>query len=260
MHIPTQDSNTASATRPSEPEKKDVDSVSEKLITAMSCERTLAVQAALAEQPTVAVALLTWSCCLKIFGNGWSKSADCFKASLTTQQGALIGNAPSGKQGKAYLFLMQEKARIAAKLPENWSADYDLLLAWSVEQVNALLGFCTVFGIDGVQERQYGKTSNSKLDRLESVLNFDLRDWWQPTAEGYFSRIKKEQIADALTEAGFTPQAQSALKMKKGDAAAMAEAEIGKTRWVPAWMKAEGDTVATSAAESDDPADDKVAA
>ena len=47
-----------------------------------------------------------------------------------------------------------------------------------------------------------------------------------PTAAGYFSQISKAQIAEALTEAGLADLAPGALKMKKGDAAALAEQEM----------------------------------
>ena len=87
------------------------------------------------------------------------------------------------------------------------------------------------------QERIYGRSQTSNLDTLEMALGFDLADWWQPGAEGFFKRMSKEQITGALKEAGKTGNASDAEKMKKGDAAEFAEEVMKDARWVPAWMK-----------------------
>lgn len=79
----------------------------------------------------------------------------------------------------------------------------------------------------------YGKSQTSNLDALELAMGFDLADWWQPTAEGFFKRISKEQIAGVLTEVGKTGNASDAEKMKKGDAADFAESSMKNSRWVP---------------------------
>ena len=62
--------------------------------------------------------------------------------------------------------------------------------------------------------------------------------------------MKKPQIVAALNEAGLTGAASDAEKMKKGDAADLAETMMARTRWVPVWMKA------PDATERPDPASD----
>ncbi len=50
--------------------------ISLPLLTKMSSERTLAVQAALMQQPDKSLALLAWTLCLNVFGSGaYSKPA-----------------------------------------------------------------------------------------------------------------------------------------------------------------------------------------
>lgn len=91
--------------------------------------------------------------------------------------------------------------------------------------------------LDGVQTREYQRTTDSRLDSLENAIGFHMRDWWQPTKANFFADLKHTQIMDALTEAGFKGAAADAAKMKKGDAAELAEGKMRDTRWVPAWMK-----------------------
>ncbi|EEV3779342.1 ParB/RepB/Spo0J family partition protein [Escherichia coli] len=215
-------------------EKASVEEVSLPLLTKMSSERTLAVQAALMQQPDKSLALLAWTLCLNVFGSGaYSKPA---QISLECKHYALTSDAPSGKEGAAFMALMAEKARLAALLPEGWSRDMTTFLSLSQEVLLSLLSFCTACSIHGVQTRECGHTSRSPLDSLETAIGFHMRDWWQPTKANFFGHLKKPQIIAALNEAGLSGAARDAEKMKKGDAAEHAEFHMKDNRWVPGWM------------------------
>ncbi|EJD3144290.1 ParB/RepB/Spo0J family partition protein [Escherichia coli] len=215
-------------------EKASVEEISLPLLTKMSSERTLAVQAALMQQPDKSLALLAWTLCLNVFGSGaYSNPA---KIRLECEHYALTSDAPSGKDGAAFMAMMAEKARLAALLPEGWSRDMTTFLSLSQEVLLSLLSFCTACSIHGVQIREYGHTSRSPLDSLESAIGFHMRDWWQPTKANFFGHLKKPQIIAALNEAGLSGAARDAEKMKKGDAAEHAEFHMKDNRWVPGWM------------------------
>lgn len=210
--------------------------ISVPLLTKMSSERTLAVQAALMQQPEKAVALMVWRLCTSVFA-GCGTATHPFRISLTVSHGSLTENAPSGKSGAAYDLLMQEKARLQALLPAGWEKDFTTFFALDGGVLMSLMAFCTACSVDGVQTRDMGHTSRSTLDTVEAAIGFHLRDWWQPTKENYFSGLKHPQIVASLKEAGLTGAAGDAEKMKKGDAAAHAEHFMQHTRWVPAWLK-----------------------
>ena len=215
-------------------EKASVEEISLPLLTKMSSERTLTVQAALMQQPDKSLALLAWTLCLNVFGSGaYSKPA---QISLECEHYSLTSDAPSGKEGAAFMALMAEKARLAALLPEGWSRDMTTFLSLSQEVLLSLLSFCTACSIHGVQTRECGHTSRSPLDTLESAIGFHMRDWWQPTKANFFGHLKKPQIIAALNEAGLSGAARDAEKMKKGDAAEHAEFHMKDNRWVPGWM------------------------
>ncbi|EEY1411659.1 ParB/RepB/Spo0J family partition protein [Escherichia coli] len=215
-------------------EKAPVEEITLPLLTKMSSERTLAVQAALMQQPDKSLALLAWTLCLNVFGSGaYSKPA---QISLECKHYSLTSDAPSGKEGAAFMAMMAEKARLAALLPEGWSRDMTTFLSLSQEVLLSLLSFCTACSIHGVQTRECGHTSRSPLDTLESAIGFHMRDWWQPTKANFFGHLKKPQIIAALHEAGLSGAARDAEKMKKGDAAEHAEFHMKDNRWVPGWM------------------------
>ncbi|MEC9817745.1 ParB/RepB/Spo0J family partition protein [Escherichia coli] len=215
-------------------EKASAEEISLPLLTKMSSERTLAVQAALMQQPDKSLALLAWTLCLNVFGSGaYSNPA---KIRLECEHYALTSDAPSGKEGAAFMAMMAEKARLAALLPDGWARDMTTFLSLSQEVLLSLLSFCTACSIHGVQTREYGHTSRSPLDSLESAIGFHMRDWWQPTKANFFGHLKKPQIIAALNEAGLSGAARDAEKMKKGDAAEHAEFHMKDNRWVPGWM------------------------
>lgn len=232
--------------------KTGIDALAASFVLAMSGERTLAVQAALSDQPQVALALLTWTLCQGCFTARYGVNP--LDVRLTSSQNTLVSSALSGKSGRGFQHLEQQREAWHAQFPEGWDTSFSWLLGWPQERVIALLGFCVSQGINGVQERQYGRTGSSPLDGLETVMGFDLREWWQPTAAGFFCKLNKRQISDSLSDAGLSDAARDVLAMKRSEAAERAGTEMAETRWVPSWMKprvdvsSDGDSVTEKAA------------
>ncbi|EPX0375944.1 ParB/RepB/Spo0J family partition protein, partial [Escherichia coli] len=215
-------------------EKASVEEISLPLLTKLTSERTLAVQAALMQQPDKSLALLAWTLCLNVFDSKAHSSPARIR--LACEHYALTSDAPSGKEGAAFMALMAEHSRFAALLPEGWERDMTTFLSLSQEVLLSLLSFCTACSLNGVQTRECGHTSRSPLDTLETAIGFHMRDWWQPTKANFFGHLKKPQIIAALNEAGLSGAARDAEKMKKGDAAEHAEFHMKDNRWVPGWM------------------------
>ncbi|EHK8249396.1 ParB/RepB/Spo0J family partition protein [Escherichia coli] len=210
--------------------------ISAPLLKKMSSERTLAVQAALVQQPEKAVALMVWRLCSCVF-DYCNTTPHPFVMRLEVHHSGLTSEAPSGKSGHAWLSLMQEKARLEALLPEGWKKDYTTFFTLDGQTLMSLMAFCTACSVDGVQARDNGHTSRSPLDSVEAAIGFHLRDWWQPTAKNFLGLLSKKQIVEALKEAGLSGAASDAGNMKKGDAASHAEQWLSGTRWVPGWMR-----------------------
>ncbi len=164
-------------------------------------------------------------------------SGNPFCIRMSVPHCSLTQNAPSGEKGVGFTVLMQEKARLESLLPQGWDKDFTTFFDLSGETLMSLMAFCVACSVDGVQTREYQRTSDSRLDSLENAIGFHMRDWWQPTKTNFFADLKHTQIIDSLTEAGFKGAAADAAKMKKGDAAELAEGKMRDTRWVPTWMK-----------------------
>lgn len=228
--------------------------ISAPLLKKMSSERTLAVQAAMLQQPQKAVAMLVWRLCTCVFAD-YNTTRHPFVMRLEVHHNVLTSEAPTGKEGKAWQYLMQEKARLEALLPEGWEKDFTTFFTLNGQTLMDLMALCTAFSIDGVQTRMMGHTPRSDLDDVETALGFHLRDWWQPTAGNFLGLLTKNQIVGALTDAGLAGAASDTAKMKKDDAASHAEQWLASTRWVPVWMQsadAVKPDVADDAADTDD--------
>jgi ParB family chromosome partitioning protein len=257
--VQLRDNSTEGEKRPSQVhtytrQPEPADEISLPLVTKMSSERTLAVQAALMQQPQKAVALLVWSLCQRVFVV-CSTVNDPLQISLTCSHYSLCDNAPTGKSSTAWLALMAEQKRLEALLPEGWQKDFTSFFTLDGSLLLSLMALCTAFSVNGVQTREHGFTSRSPLDGLETALNFHLRDWWEPTADNFLGLLSKTQIVDALTEAGLTGAARDAEKMKKGDAAEYAERKLGGNRWVPVWMAAPAVAPTQTDTDSHNPAE-----
>lgn len=229
-------------------EKASVEEISLPLLTKMSSERTLAVQAALIQQPEKTVALMVWRLCSCVF-DYCNMTLHPFRIQTEEYHRRLTSDAPSGKSGQAWLSLMKEKTRLEALLPENWQKDFTTFFTLDGQTLMRLMVFCTACSVDGVQTRECGHTSRSPLDTLETAIGFHMRDWWQPTKANFFGHLKKPQIIAALNDAGLSGAARDAEKMKKGDAAEHAEHHMKDNRWVPGWMCAPRSQAETEATE-----------
>ncbi|AZS59285.1 ParC (plasmid) [Pectobacterium parmentieri] len=210
--------------------------LSAKLICSLSSERTLAVQAALLMRPDVVICAMLHDTIKTVFGDSPHHSKT-LGGSVNVNRDKLISNAYAAEDSKAALALNDTHSKWLAAFPENWKDDFAWLMVWTLERQLALLAYCMAGSLDGVQNwADKGGKVGEKLERIESAIDFNIADWWQPTKANYFGHIGKDQIADDLRDADLSAFADSALKMKKGDAAELAENEIAKTDWLPACL------------------------
>ena len=97
-----------------------------------------------------------------------------------------------------------------------------------------------------------GYRSNGFHDHLGRLLDIQVENWWRPTAENFFGRVKKTVMLDALEEIGGPILRGRYKDAKKGDLAGtcaslcngqgIVEAEIREkaTAWLPEAMRFEG--------------------
>ncbi len=226
------ESETESVSEQSTTLVETVSTYSAALCKSLSSERTLAVQAALTQHPNVALAILVHDACIQVFGSGYAKTAFNIKFSCTQEE--LLKNAPTAQDSEALQLINTQFESWSARFPEGWQSDFSWLLSWEQADLVALLAFCSAQTLSEVNHHApHDNTLAKALRPIEQVIAFDFRQWWQPTKANFFGRISKDQISDCLAEAGASDKALEAVKMKKGDAAELAENTLKESHWLP---------------------------
>ncbi|MBF7982077.1 MULTISPECIES: ParB/RepB/Spo0J family partition protein [Rahnella] len=231
---------------------EDIDAAQEKkslsavLVKSLSSERTLAVQAALAEQPDKALVMFVHDCLTSTFDHHGRYVPKNFTVTLHPKTSQMLANAPTSEDSLAMQHLNAIHASWQAILPEGWHDSWKWLLSWNTQTLIDAMSYCLARTLDGASERLSHKTGKAgeRLEPVEAVLGFTLRDWWLPTKANFFGRIGKEQISDSLSQAGLEGASRDALKMKKAEAAGLAEDKIVLTSWVPDCLLPVADEVA----------------
>ncbi len=200
--------------------------LSAALVESLTAHRSAALAATLLDAPDKGLATIVYALVLDTFDQG---HATALELSGKTQPLNLVEGSTA--------FQRLERAR------ESWGQRIpgtpDDLWNWCLEQDQSvlldLLTFCAACMVNAVQ-RKTDRPDCPRLDhasKLSVAVKLDMKAWFTPTAEGYFSRISKPQILDALTDARKQPVAPAWDKLKKAELAALAEREIAGTGWLP---------------------------
>jgi ParB family transcriptional regulator, chromosome partitioning protein len=199
------------------------------LVEALSQHKTAAIAVELTRQPQTALAALVHALALRQFGLdlGLYRAKSCLQVSTT--QAHLTDAAAS----PALALLEEQGAGWMRRLP---TAEDDLF-QWCLDQDQAtllqLLAYCAARSLNAVKSKADGDPDRLQhSNALAEALRLDMTSWFTPTAENFFGRTSKSQIAECLKEAG-KPLSTESMSLKKADLAALAEREIKGTGWLP---------------------------
>jgi ParB family chromosome partitioning protein len=132
--------------------------------------------------------------------------------------------------------LSEQKTAWLKRLPKTPNALWRWILVQTQDTLLALLAFCTALSLNGVKTKNdSGATRLHHADAVATALKMDMRQWFTPTADNFFSKVSKTRILEAMTEAGKANS--SAANLKKGPLAELAETTLAGTGWLPEPMR-----------------------
>lgn len=113
------------------------------------------------------------------------------------------------------------------------------LWQWCLDQPRntllELLALCAACAVDAVlrkgERADVGRIAHA--DMLAKAVSLNMADWYAPTADGYFSRVSREQILDAYRQAQCYDPAPAWLKLKKTELAMRVAKALAGTGWLP---------------------------
>ena len=200
------------------------------LIESLTAEKTAAIAAELTQNPHVALAAVVHALVLLQFGLDLHvyRTRSCLQISSTRP------NLGDVKNSLAVASLERQQQEWLTQLPTEHTELWRWCLTQRQDTLLRLLAFCAASCVNAIQTKNDGDGRNRlpHADALASALEIDMTRWFTPTAENCFGRISKTLIAEALTEAGKTPDSTK-LARKKTELAKLAEFEVAGTGWLP---------------------------
>jgi ParB family transcriptional regulator, chromosome partitioning protein len=196
------------------------------LIESLTAHRSAAIAARLLEFPDKGMAAVVYAMVLNVFEH---RHDTALKVSASPQSLHRV-------EGSAAFKALEDARetwghRLPGKPGDIWQ--------WCLEQDQSvlldLLTFCAACSINAVQTKS-DRPENDRLDhasKLATVLQLDMKLYFTPTAENYFTRIGKPQILAAIQAAKGQPPAPAWEKLKKAELANEAERQIAGTGWLP---------------------------
>ncbi len=201
---------------------------SEKMVRRLSAHRTAAVQAELIARPAIALAVLAHRLLCSAFATGYSGER-VVRISADSSEYELPKQADDLQSGKAWQARAAAHRAWQAKLPANFQHCIDWLVAWPQEDLLALLAYLTAISVNGIQTQE----GDSALDPLAEAVQLDMTQYWQPTRESYLDHVSKQRLQAVVAQAISAEAALPLAAMKKGEAAAAAEALLAGKGWLP---------------------------
>ncbi len=205
----------------------------EKLVRALTAQRTAALQAVLMEQHTVALAALAHTMVTDLAREVYYRGDSGIKVSAKNVAYDLHAADAALEASRAWQQIKTARAEWGERLPGEPEALWEHLLSMPQEELIALLAHCTALTVNGIQSR----SGEHSTDALARAVNLDMTQWWCATPDGYLSRVRKTDVLQAVSEAVSPAEAVPLAAMKKGPMVEAAGRLLEGKRWVPPLLR-----------------------
>ncbi len=216
--------------------KREVSFHSAKLANVLSAERTLALQASLVLDPSLALLASLERMAESVILRGYSYDYNV-KLSATSSTHSCGEVLPDADNTEA-LHIVKNAVDQWAQRCEQFKGEgesvttFDWLLSLSPEDRLALHAVCVAVTVDVRRMQDH----HAKATPMTKHSGLTMNRWWKPSAKRYFLHLSKSQILTVLTEAGFSTEGLD--KLKKDALAVRAEELMAGSDWLPMPLRA----------------------
>ena len=201
------------------------------LVRRLTAQRTLALQAVLAQRADVAVIALTHRLVLRTFPL-YALSRDSV-VEIDARNAAFGAHADELAGSKAHAALQTRREALEATLPREAEHLFAWLLGQPQNDVLGLLAFCVAQSVDAVTQDE----TRGAVDELAHAAGLDMREWWSATAANYFGSVPKARVLEVVRETVSPEAAATLAKLKKAALTQAAEQKLAGTGWLPALLR-----------------------
>jgi ParB family chromosome partitioning protein len=213
------------------PEPEKAARLSDRMGRQLTAHKTAALQVELARNPQVALATAVHGMAMRVLHGEYYFNFKLPIGVSLTSRGGLTELADDIKGGIALQAMEELVTRWRERLPSDPKELFTALLELSLEDLAALFAVCAGTGVDVVSDK--GTKGDSAADVLASTLGLDMRNWWQPTADSYFTQVPKGLSLEAMQVVAPAEVARLSA-LKKGDLASESRRLAEGTSWLPA--------------------------
>ncbi len=231
---PTTSTDTLPADEPERP-------LSERLITQLTSHRTAALQALVAQSPSIALVALLHALVPQALmaPEDRYRYATVAKVSLTNNRGIGRQAADDLEGSRAWVSLEESIGRWQERLP---GEDEDLF-AWlqmlsQADQLD-LLAVCVAHSINTLEQRE-DASGHARAHQLAATLDLNMADWWEPTAGSYLAGVPKSRRMEAVRDVAGDEAAERVGAMKKDAMIGATEEYLSGRRWLPKILRQPG--------------------
>jgi ParB family chromosome partitioning protein len=223
---------------------KDADGLaphSEKLVAELTAYRTSALRNELAQHPATAFIALVHALALATFFQG--SQGSCLE--IAPKSAWLSGHAPGIDESLAEQQTAERHAAWGKRLPQEPEALWAFVHGLADGERMDLLAHCVSLTANAIRAPgRRAEESEAHAAVLARETGLDMTSYWQPTATGYFGRVSKERIVQAVREGASNQAAENIARMKKQAMAEAAEVALKGKGWLPALLRQAPDKTA----------------
>lgn len=220
------------------------------LIEVLTAKKTVALRVELANNPDVALAAVVHAMLLRISYGEYVDEKSALQVSLTHERLDKWIKEPEDCAASAAFESLRKN--YGHQIPGNPADLFDWCLEQSREELLSLLAYAAAHAVNAVEikfsDRRKGIEQANQLGR---ALKVDMTNWFETTADSYFSHINRRGIEQAVLEAR-GPEAALAVSAasKKAEAVLIAERRVKGSGWLPAPVRIAADPNAEADADA----------
>lgn len=250
------------AGQPKEPTKAKKPELSDALFHRLTAHRTLALQAALATNPDVALKEVVVVLIEHVERGIGVSGTSALQLSLSVPR---IPDSPDLNKCEARRALqIALKGWREAGLPTTAAERRKWIYAQPTATLLGLLALAAAYSVDAVHGKESSKPA---ANTLATELKLDMATWWPATADTYLSAVPKSLAIEAVAEARGKEAAAKLAPLKSAAVIAEAAKQLAGTGWLPKLLRGpayslakQGDAAKAPKKASPQPASNKPAA
>ncbi len=226
---------------------RETGALSAALVADLTAHRTAALRLEMACNPTVALAATVHALALALLYPAFRGAETCLVVRASSE--SLERHVRIAADCRAHELLAKEGEVWRLVLPERAADLFAWCLAAGQDTLLRLLAYLAGLSVNAVNDKAAGFSKN-RLDHAEALgaaLNLDMAQYWTPSVDGFFGRLTKATLIEAVTEAR-APLAVNLGSLKKDEAARCVAKVITGTGWLPAPLRIEAPSPAPAEA------------